>query len=133
MITAQQAEYLPKSMRELVELIGLEATLVLVDKWGGAYIDVPVHAKPNTAIGRLLGIDVLKKLVAVHGGTRMELPRCIAALNSIREASIIKDLQAGKSKKQLAMQYGYTVRGIRKLVRRVEARDGIASNQQELF
>jgi len=128
-----QPDYLPQSIIDLIDVIGLQDALTLVEQRGGAWIDVPVKAKPDSALVQHIGFESLQKLVRVYQGTRVEIPRCHAALKAMQEEEIISAAQAGESNVSLALRFGYTDRGIRKLRRRVNARQGIKSAQQELF
>jgi len=40
-IIAKVIERLPGDLREMAELIGIENTMKIVDRWGGSYIGVP--------------------------------------------------------------------------------------------
>ena len=129
----KQPDYLPKSMIEMVQHIGLKATLTLVELRGGVFVFVPNKASSDHWLVEHIGLDALEKLVCEYQGLKIEIPRCHAALRAMKEQAIMAESQSGVSNTELARKYGYTDRGIRMLRRRVEQRMGIEPPQQDLF
>lgn len=123
-------QLLPESILELIDVVGLQAALAIVEERGGVRLFVPKIYKPDHWLCKLIGTDPAAKLIAYYGGEEIEISRCAAALNAVKEHQIAN---SDASNSELARQYGYTERGIRKLRRRVEERDGINANQIGLF
>ncbi len=105
-------ELLTPSMRQLVEIIGLTATLSLVERYGGTAIYVPVEAKPGLRLAICLGMEALDKLSAHYGGDHVRIDRCVMALRALRNAEIIQRHQTGDSAEKLARAYSMTSRHI---------------------
>lgn len=131
-LQALPEEALPDSMRELVELIGLPATLAIVEARGGIMLSVPKTVAETHWLVPLIGLPALEQLVAVYSGETIEIPRCAAALRALREQRIVQEAEHA-SNATLARRYGYTIRGIRKLRRRVEAARQANEQQHDMF
>jgi hypothetical protein len=114
---------LPKRVAELVKVVGSTAAFKLVELRGGGRLEVPTRAKSSHWLVEHIGLEALAKLVAYYGEERIEIDRCayvIRALNErAKEKAIVAAHDNGASNWQLAQQYGYTERGIRKLRKRV--------------
>lgn len=110
-------EYLPGNIKDMIDVIGLEATEALVIERGGIRLYVPKTVDPSHWIARLIGVDKMALLVARYGGDEIDMPRCEAAMRAAREHEIINSAESNAT---LARRYGYTERGLRKLKRRVE-------------
>ncbi len=117
------AHKLPDSVQDLVDLIGLTAALAIVEERGGIRLYVPTRVSRDHWLAKTIGPRAFGTLVDVYAGEEIDVPRCVDALRAVRELAIINDARAGLSQAQLARKYGYTERGIRKLMQRVGARD----------
>lgn len=111
---------LPSRVAELVDVVGLAAALKLVELRGGGRLEVPKRVKAEHWLVEHIGLEALAKLVAYYNGERIEIDRCFKVLLMIQERVIVAAHDNGASNWQLAKQYGYTERGIRKLRKRVE-------------
>lgn len=126
-------DHLPASVTELVDVVGMDAALAIVDARGGIAFYVPMTAQPGHWLATLIGMIALEKLAAYYQGDEIEVPRCAAALRAVREQQIAAEHAAGDSNATLARRYGYTERGIRKLRRRVEVEQERDELQGGLF
>lgn len=127
------ADYLPASVLELVDVVGIEAALAIVEARGGVRFYVPYTASPDHWLVGVIGMLALEKLAAYYQGEEIEVPRCATALRAAREQQIAAEHSGGDSNATLARRYGYTERGIRKLRRRVEAQQDEDERQGGLF
>lgn len=125
--------YLPASVQELVEVVGVSAALAIVEERGGITLCVPTVAASDHWLSGLIGLPALTALVERYRGEEIEIARCAAAMRAIQEQQIVAEAGAGASNATLARRYGYTERGIRKLRRRVEGELADASAQGQLF
>lgn len=123
---------LPKSVQELVELIGIDAALAIVQERGGIRLCVPRQAREDHWLVPLIGLDALRALVAHYDGEEIDVPRCASALRAARERQIAAELEHD-SVARVARRHAYTERGIRKLRRRLEERGDIEDAQGDLF
>lgn len=110
---------LPPRLAELAALIGLAATLRLVECRGGTKIYVPDRATADHWLVRIIGLPALQQLVAEHRRDMLELDRAVAALRAARDREIIARHAAGESTAKLALEYGLTQRQIFSILARV--------------
>jgi len=121
-------DYLPPSVQDLVDVIGLNAALIIVEKRGGIRLCVPTKTSNDHWLLKDIGLESFTKLVAVYAGDEIVVPRCVIAMRILREKEIANSTE---SIAELARRYGYTERGIYKLKRRIL--DEKSDDQQELF
>ncbi|MDH5185404.1 MAG: hypothetical protein OEX12_16110 [Gammaproteobacteria bacterium] len=115
-----QIDHLPASVQELIDVVGMAAALVIVEERGGIRLCVPSTVNADHWLVPLIGMEALRALVNYYSREEIEIPLCAEALRAAREQQIHALAAAGTSNAELARQYGYTERGIRKLRRRVE-------------
>ncbi|MBN8916641.1 MAG: helix-turn-helix domain-containing protein [Rhizobiales bacterium] len=68
---------LPPPTREvarLCRLIGAEATMALVERWGGTRLYVPATADPEGEICKAIGMDAAAYLSIRYGGEQFMVP-----------------------------------------------------------
>lgn len=113
-------QLLPATIKEMVGVIGLPATLSIVNERGGIRLSIPTKSQPQHWLHALIGPEALTALVNYYGGEEIDIPRCACVLQAIKEQHIVNAFANGHSNAQLARAFGYTERGIRKLRKRVE-------------
>ena len=119
-----ELDNLPKSVRDIVELVGLPAALALVKAYGGIYLKVPVGNRDGQTRDRLIemmGEEAALKFIAHYGGERISMPRCEAALRDERDRRIIADYDADISAAAIAQRERLTERQVRNILKRVPA------------
>ncbi len=126
-------EQLPGRTQELVSVVGIKAALKIVELRGGVRLSVPTKIRPDHWLVSHIGLEALTKLVEYYSGEEIEIDRCASALRAVTEQEILDAWKQGASNSELARQYGYTSRGIRKLRRRVERRQDFRKIQNDLF
>lgn len=93
-------DMLPKTARDLVEVIGLDATIDLVKMFGGDEITVPGLVDGDARMWDLLvecvGREAAVQLVEHFGEARVYVPMCQAALRSLRNREIVTAYDAGE-------------------------------------
>lgn len=113
-------EYLPESIQEMIDVIGLQATLLIVEERGGIRLCVPTKVKSDNWLTQLIGTEAMIKLVDYYSGEEIDIARCASAIKAAQDQKIFEKLKAGVSQAKLAREFGYTERGIRKLKKRLE-------------
>lgn len=89
-------QHLPDSMLDIVEAIGWNAALTLVDQIGGIEFRFPdgiLASKRKNWLIELIGEQPAAKLMRIYGGTRLYIPRCRAALLELRNHHFSQDMQ----------------------------------------
>lgn len=123
-------EDLPASLKEMVDVIGLQATLKLVEARGGVRLYVPFEIKPEHWISRLIGFEQAVKLARYYGGQDpFFIPRALDAVIAVRNREIRQKYSMGKTQAELAREYSLTERWVREIVNEVPAGD----RQVDLF
>ena len=106
--TALATDLLSPKLAEMVNLIGLPATMKMVERFGGLRIYIPANPSDEHPFAEVIGYDNLLKLAEATGangqGERFLLPKAMRALNAVRNARIRGDYQAGKSTRTLAVE-----------------------------
>jgi Mor family transcriptional regulator len=123
-------ELLPKVLQDFVRLIGLHATMLLVERFGGLRIYIPLNPKPDHHFAQLIGMDNLLKLSQVYGREdHFELPKAERALLALRNAKM-KAEYGPKSVRELAAEHHLTERQVTRIVGSLDAKN---DDQNELF
>lgn len=124
---------LPGSLRDVVDLIGLAATLKLIENFGGLIaLYVPREIEPGHPIAIAIGITAARKL-SDHYGTDClrNIPRCVIGLRRIRDAEIHARRAAGETPARLARAFGLTERQVWAIL--ADIRDAGDDRQSALF
>lgn len=123
-------DLLPATLQDFVRLIGLAATMILVEHFGGTRLYIPVKPSPDHHLAKLIGMDNLVKLSRVYGAQdHFDIPKAERALRHLRDQKIRADI-GPKSARVLALEHGLTERQIWSIVGRPANR---ATSQNELF
>lgn len=85
--------HLPRTARDLVDLIGLPTTLTLIEARGGQVITVPKRKRQAgedmyERLIELVGTDAAFAIVRRYGGEYLTVPSCKAALRAVRDAEL---------------------------------------------
>ena len=130
-MTVLDIEHLPPVARELIEVIGLDATRALIEAFGGTRLYVPGRLAPDHALVKLLGEPAAAALAAHYAGDELGVPRAAAAMRAALHRQIVAAYDAGASAARLAREHGCTERWIYAIVAR--RRSELASRQASLF
>ena len=99
---------LPQSVVDLIELLGHEAAMRLVDAFGGLEIEVPngrVEGPLTARIIQTLGGGLAARFMAHYGGEALYIPRCVQAIRDERDRAIQADYDAGSRVPDIAQKY----------------------------
>ena len=108
---AIDVQLLEPLLRQLVELIGLPATMALVEAHGGTRLCIAEKADENAALVALVGPENAALLGRHFGRERPVIPKGEAALRALRNRRIVADLEC-MSVRQVALKYGLHERRI---------------------
>ena len=87
-MTTWDTDYLPPSLCELVDVIGLQATQSLVSEYGGVRLTVPTKMPEDHPLAELLGIDAARKLSHHYAQERLDVPNAKAAIMAVRNQNM---------------------------------------------
>lgn len=113
---------LPGVLREMTDMIGLPATMQIVQRHGGTRLWVPALIEtlaPDHKLVKLVGMAAARTLSEQYGGETLEIPKAERALRAIRDKAIREQWPA-KSQSQLAREYNLTERQVRKILSGIE-------------
>jgi Mor family transcriptional regulator len=122
---------LPVLLRDFVHLIGITATMRLVEEYGGTRIYIPKRdITEDHELAHIIGLAHLRTLARVYGGEKhFELPKASHALAAIRRREIIASY-GPKSLRQLAREYRLTERRVSQIIAEANAERHAASARQ---
>ncbi len=104
---------LTQALAELVDTIGMEATVELVRTYGRRNLYVPQHADARHEIALRIGLPAAQQLSAVYGGAELEVPPQRTLLVELRNAEIVRRIvQEGASISETAYAFGVTRRWV---------------------
>ena len=87
---------LPMQAQELILQVGLEKTLLLVERLGGVSFPVP-HSANKTGEARLfvlteiVGNAAAETIAKAYGGTKLYIPNCKDALRRVRNIAMVTE------------------------------------------
>jgi len=82
------AERLPNSLKEMVDIIGLEAVEKLVLAYGGTRLTVPKTMHEGHRLAKLLGLEFAQRLSENYALERFDVPTANVATKAIRNRRI---------------------------------------------
>lgn len=105
-------------LKQVLNLIGHQATIRLVRAKGGRDITLPIEKNltDNNWLVALVGMDNAKKLCNHFVGVSLKLPIEVNALVQLRNASIVIDYQDGMSISSIANNYQIDRKLVQKII-----------------
>lgn len=103
---------LPFVVQDIANVIGLDDTLKLIDRYKGTPMYVPMQVKSEGLILKIIGLNNTVKLIKQFGGETLDMPKCSAALRTIRNKII---LNSSLSVCEAARKFDLTPRQIRNI------------------
>lgn len=124
-------DQLPQTVAEISEIVGIDATLRLVEAWGGVRLYVPQQMPEDHLLVSTLGRDEAELLAEHYGGETILIPRCLAALRAVRNTHICNERDKGASIALLALRHHLTERQVYAIL--AAANTSVDDRQQSLF
>lgn len=126
---------LPPSTQDQVALIGLPATVRLVESMPGVRFPVPKGCDGDRfdQLVEACGIKAAKVLVKHYGSTLMYIASCKGAIRRARDRQIVADYNEGVSVFDLALSWKLSYRQIETILSCTDTTEPAACNQVELF
>lgn len=111
---------LPPSAQTLVDVLGMNAALSLIERFGGLDYHVPksLHADSAKRLAEVIGVSATKAFIHHYGGERVYINRCdslrIYLRNQAFFEAVIRKIEAGMSQTaaihELAPEFGFSER-----------------------
>lgn len=121
---------LPREVRDLAGVLGLDATLRLAEHCGGARTYFPKQPDAGHALARLLSADELKRACAYLGGEYFMLPRCRRLRQLCCEEWVGRAAARGVFVRDIALELGVTERQVWRQLAAYRARQRREAKQQ---
>lgn len=125
-MSSVQIHDLPKTAQEMIGVIGLDNTMLLIQKLHGVRYQIP-QAENNNDAGKarfdelvsVIGVEATHKLIAVYGGSMIDIPVARRA----RGLAMVKTLrQEGKTIEYMVRATGYSRRNVLNLLEELKKR-----------
>lgn len=118
-------------LAELADVVGLRATLKLVEKRGGGRVWIPHEPAEHHDLTRVVGGIAARKMRDYYGGGDWFLvDKAAAAVRAARDRAIVAEHNAGVSVERLAPKYDLTMRHVWRILSQAGIID---DNQSDLF
>ena len=117
-----EVDVLPSTARELVEVMGLDATIDLVKSFGGDDLKIPEVVNGTSRMWDILvqtvGPEAAEKLVRRYAGTPIYVPTCRIALLAHRDREIVRRFDDGEPFDVLRREYKLTRRHLYRVLKK---------------
>lgn len=123
---------LPQLAQDLIQLIGWDDAVKLMERFGGTYVDIPRDPAKATQLTEILSSAAVESLCAYYCGSRMEyVPKMDAILAKSRRAAVVREFGT-RAVRDIALTYGITRQRVYQMVAEADA-DQQSNNQISLF
>ncbi|TVM34632.1 Mor transcription activator family protein [Oceanidesulfovibrio marinus] len=106
---------LPRGLREIKDLIGPGAALILAEEYGGGQLYVPCRIRESHPLVQLIGHEKVQRLSLAYGGDKLHVPKVDAIERQFRRRRILSLRQTGRSIASLAREFNLTCRRVRQI------------------
>lgn len=124
-------DLLPRTAREIAEVIGYPAMMELVEAYGGVSLSLSQGLTPSgqasfAAMAEVIGVEAARALARHFRRERLSVPRCTAARCAIRDDRLRADYDEltraqhwtdGAARAHLAIKYHTTDRHVSRLLK----------------
>lgn len=124
-----------QTLDNLTRLIGQEATMRLIEVYGGTAVYIPRASRCSETheLAQVIGLENLLAISRFYDRTMLSVPRGLELSRDIRNAEIRK-LASEYNQRDLARRFGLTERQIRTILHEQKApRASAPDNQLNLF
>lgn len=119
----QAASELPRLAQELMEVMGEEPAMQLINAMGGLYLCVPGWPLKRVssrfeALEKIVGTEAARKFAERWGNVEIQVPKCAAAMRMLRNRDITRRYEAGEPVQDICRRYDVSERHFWKLVKK---------------
>ena len=111
-------DLLPASVRDMAEVIGLDAALGVVQHYGGTRLWLPLVLSEDHPLVQTIGLAAARSLSEHYRLESLTIPTCKRAFRVIRNQRIVERYRAGETAATLAHEFGLHERMIWQIVAR---------------
>lgn len=136
---------LPEAIQTLIRLIGLSASVRLVEQLGGTTFPVALRKSRlgeirYEALSEVVGSDAADAITKHYGGDSLYIPRCVTALRELMHREIRAEFDAMTREHsaihavtQLAVRYRMSDRHVWRILKRADMNAQPPPAQDDLF
>ena len=106
------AATLPRTLRDLAEIVGEAQALNLARAFGGQRITIPRDPSSSHPVAQAIGVEAARLLGHYYGSVQVEIPVCRALRVAQRNAEIRAARREGATISELARRYRLCRRSI---------------------
>lgn len=135
--------HLPESAQRLVALIGLQAAVLLIERHGGKELTLYQRGDSVARLAASIGDEPTDALLRNFGSAPFNVPRCTAALKSVRNSRMLADYDRLTSTERthsgreaihsLVENYGLTERQVWRILKTIPKMPVVDNSQPSLF
>ena len=118
--TPRIIDHFPESVRELVRVGGLNATIALINHYGGSRLSFSSESNRQHLVS-IIGVEALTAFRELHGSEFFNLPTCVSAKSWLKRQMIFEGMRQGLSNSAMARINGCSERWITKVRKRYQA------------
>lgn len=107
---------LPKSLQEIIEILGENIAMELVKHLGGRHLYVPNAVSDDHDIAKAIGLEQATKFCQHFRGSALSIPKCKTYFNRKRNQEMIELHRKGEKIPSLVATFGLTTRQIRTIL-----------------
>ncbi len=121
-LTALDWDIMPRGLRELRNLVGPGAAVLLAEEYGGGPVYIPCRLREDHPLAELMGEQRFARLAAVYGGDKLHVPKADAIVRQMRMRRIRRLRGEGWTVASLAREFNLTRRRVRQICAEWEGR-----------
>ncbi|MDR0249918.1 MAG: hypothetical protein LBI35_01170 [Burkholderiales bacterium] len=125
-------DLLPRTIRDMVGLIGWSATIAFVKAFGGKRIHIPKRLESSwvAVLAETVGEEEAIKLVKHYGAESLNVPFCRDLMQAVRNVEIVRAYDAGTCLNELVDQYGISHRQLQNILKTTDMTQAPAAEQR---
>ena len=119
--TMSNYDHLPDTAKELITLVGYSNTILMMQAWGGVYLDVPQNPNKATELLKVIPYTAVVALCAHYNGERIKyIPKLDSTVRMIRNQTIRAEFGKVPLRK-LARKHNLTISTIYSIINTKQA------------
>ncbi|WP_347258276.1 Mor transcription activator family protein [Methylocaldum sp.] len=115
-LDAELIQYLPQSMRDMAEVIPLDAVVALIRHYGGTTLYLPTTVTETSDLAKAIGFPAACQLVGRYRTESLHIPRAVHLQRVLRDRAILKAHANGATRNELARAHGVSDRIISQVI-----------------
>ena len=102
----------PQSLLDIMDVIGEDAGLILLDNLAGTRLFIPKEMKPTNRLVELIGMDLAETMARTFSGETISVPRAARARREMRNIAIREAYDGGERVPDIGQRVELTERQV---------------------